>query len=276
MRFCDLLDAVRRQPLELSIPAGWAQGRASFGGLVVALQYEAMRAKVPADRPVRSLAITFVGPVEPDVPVSFEVEVLREGKAVSQVLGRAMQGGQVVTLVQGSFGASRPSEVAVQAVSAPAMKHWDDCQELPFIEGVLPQFMQHLAMRWSVGGLPFTGNTSRQMGGWVRLRGDVKEEPVTEAHILALVDAWPPALMPFLKKPAMGHRIRPAVAGAEHPGLVQVPGRNRACRRRLRPCRREVVGRGRAVDRHEPANGDGVRLINDDGGAPSRRATSRR
>ena len=115
MRFSDLLDAVRSQPLELSIPAEWAQGRASFGGLVAALQYEAMRAKVPADRPVRSLAITFVGPVEPEVPVSFEVDVLREGKAVSQVLGRAMQKGQVVTLIQGSFGASRPSEVAVTA-----------------------------------------------------------------------------------------------------------------------------------------------------------------
>lgn len=133
MRFCDLLDAVRRDP-ELTIPAEWAQGRASFGGLVAALQYEAMRAKVPADRLVRSLAITFVGPVEPDVPVRFEVDVLREGKAVSQVLGRAVQNGQVVTLVQGSFGASRASEVAVAALPAPQMKHWDECQELPFIK----------------------------------------------------------------------------------------------------------------------------------------------
>ena len=207
MRFSDLLDAVRSQPLELSIPAEWAQGRASFGGLVAALQYEAMRAKVPADRPVRSLAITFVGPVEPEVPVSFEVEVLREGKAVSQVLGRAMQKGQVVTLVQGSFGASRPSEVAVIAEPAPEMKHWDDCQELPYVKGVTPEFMRHLAMRWSVGGLPFTGNKSREMGGWVRLRGDVKEEAVSESHILALVDAWPPALLPHLKKPAMGSTL---------------------------------------------------------------------
>ena len=71
MRFYDLLEAVRAQPSTLSIPAEWAQGRASFGGLVVALQYEAMRAKVPLDRPLRSLAITFVGPVEPEVPVSF-------------------------------------------------------------------------------------------------------------------------------------------------------------------------------------------------------------
>ena len=164
MRFCDLLDAVRRQPLDLSIPAEWAQGRASFGGLVAALQYEAMRAKVPADRPVRSLAITFVGPVAPNAALSFEVDVLREGKAVSQVLGRAMQNGQVVTLVQGSFGASRPSEVTVTAEPAPEMKHWDECQELPCIPGITPEFMRHLAMRWTVGGLPFSGNTSRQMG----------------------------------------------------------------------------------------------------------------
>ena len=53
MRFSELLDAVRRSPDELVIPAQWAQGRASFGGLVAALQYEAMRARVPAERPVR-------------------------------------------------------------------------------------------------------------------------------------------------------------------------------------------------------------------------------
>lgn len=207
MRFSDLLDAVRRQPLEMSIPAEWAQGRASFGGLVAALQFEAMRVRVPADRPVRSLAITFVGPVEPEVPVSFEVEVLREGKAVSQVLGRALQKGQVVTLVQGSFGASRPSAVAVSANPAPDMKHWDDCQELPYVKGVTPEFMRHLAMRWSVGGLPFSGNKSREMGGWVRLRGDVKEEAVTESHLLALVDAWPPSLLPHLTQVAMGSTL---------------------------------------------------------------------
>jgi len=122
-------------------------------------------------------------------------------------LGRAMQNGQVVTIIQGSFGASRPSEVAVEAYPAPTMKHWDECQELPYIKGVTPEFMRHLAMRWSVGGIPFSGTASRLMGGWVRLRGDVKEEPVNEAHLLALVDAWPPALLPYLKKPAPGSTL---------------------------------------------------------------------
>lgn len=207
MRFSDLLDAARNNPLDVSIPAEWAQGRATFGGLVAALQYEALRAQVPADRPLRSLAVTFVGPVAPDVSARYKVEVLREGKAVSQLLGRVVQDGEVMTLAQASFGASRPSEIDVPALPAPAFKHWDECQELPYIKGVTPEFMRHLAMRWSVGGLPFTGNKSREMGGWVRLRGDVKEEPLTEAHILALVDAWPPALLPHLKRPAPGSTL---------------------------------------------------------------------
>jgi len=54
--------------------------------------------------------------------------------------------------------------------------------------------------------LPFSGNQSRKMGGWVRLR-DVAEEQVNEAHLLALVDAWPPSLMPFLKQPAAGSTL---------------------------------------------------------------------
>src|SRR5450830_1493374 len=159
MRFCDLLDAARSHPLEVTIPAEWAQGRASFGGLVAALQYEALRAQVPADRPLRSLAITFVGPVAPGVPASYQVEVLREGKAVSQLLGRVVQNGEVATLVQASFGASRESQVVVASEPPPTFKHWDECQELPYIQGVTPEFMRHLAMRWSVGGLPFTGST---------------------------------------------------------------------------------------------------------------------
>ena len=207
MTFSQLLHAVRQNPHAVVIPSVWGQGRAGFGGLAVALVFEAMRAKVPAGRPVRSLAVTFVGPLTLDAPVSFEAEVLREGKAVSQVLGRAVQNGQVVTLVQGSFGASRASAIDVPALPAPAMKPVAECQELPYIKNVTPEFTRYLAMRWGEGGMPFSNNQSRHMGGWVRLRGDVKEEPVSESHILALVDAWPPAVLPYLKSPAPGSSL---------------------------------------------------------------------
>ncbi|AHD13820.1 acyl-CoA thioesterase [Pseudomonas sp. FGI182] len=207
MNFNQLLDAVRANPEAVSVPPSWAQGRAAFGGLMAAMVYEAMRQKISDDRPVRSLAISFVAPAAADVPIRFDVEVLREGKAVSTLLGRAVQDGQVVTLVQGNFGAGRPSVVDVPALPATEMKALEDAApELPHIKGVTPEFMQHVALRWAVGGLPFSGNQSRQMGGWVRLRG-VEEEPVNEAHLLALVDAWPPSLMPFLKQPAAGSTL---------------------------------------------------------------------
>ncbi|WP_161868004.1 acyl-CoA thioesterase, partial [Pseudomonas yangonensis] len=169
MIFSEMLEAVRRDPDTVVIPAEWGQGRASFGGLVAALAFEAMRAKVPDGRPVRSLAITFVGPVASDVPVSFQAEVLREGKAVSQMLLRAVQDGQVVTVVQGSFGASRSSSITVEALAAPQIKPVEQCQELPYVRNVTPEFTRFLAMRWAIGGMPFTNNRSRQMGGWVRL-----------------------------------------------------------------------------------------------------------
>lgn len=207
MNFPQLLDAVRNDPDSVSIPADWAQGRASFGGLVAALVFEAMRGKLSDERPVRSLAITFVGPAAPEVPIRFEAEVLREGKAVSTLLGRAVQDGQVVTLVQGSFGAGRASSVEVGAAPATPMKPLEEsAPELPYIKGVTPDFMRHVALRWAIGGLPFSGNPSRQMGGWVRLR-DVPQAPLSEAHLLALVDAWPPSLMPHLKQPAAGSTL---------------------------------------------------------------------
>lgn len=206
MRFSELIDAVQANPLAVTIPAEWAQGRASFGGLMAALQYEAMRAKVPADRPVRSLAITFVGPAEPGVPIAFEVEVLREGKAVSQVLGRAMQNGQVMTLIQGSFGAPRESVIAVKADPAPALKPLEQCPSLPFVSGIMPEYLRFMEIRWGLGGMPFSNTPSPAIGGYVRFR-DAEQAPASEAHVLALVDTWPPALLPHLSKPAPGSSL---------------------------------------------------------------------
>lgn len=199
MTLREMLQAVRDNPQAVTVPASWGQGRAGFGGLAAALVYEVMRAQVPEGRPLRSLAITFVGPLAVDEPVSLEAQVLREGKAVSQMLGKAVQNGQVVTLVQGSFGAPRSSAIEVAAEPAPAMPPLEACQALPYIPGVVPAFTQHLEMRWGLGGLPFSGNPSREMGGWVRQRGESTGEAMNEAHLLALVDAWPPAPLPHLK-----------------------------------------------------------------------------
>ena len=207
MDFPQLIDAVRRHPAAVTVPRQWSQGRAGYGGLMAALLYEAMARQVPAHRPVRSLAITFVGPVEFDVPISFEVELLREGKSVSTLLGKAVQNGQVMTVMQGSFGAARPSKVSLSTVPVADMASLEASTPIPFIEGTTPEYLRHLDMRWGIGGLPFSNTPSSAIGGWVRFREPAHQEVMTEAHVLALVDTWPPALLPHLDKPAPGSSL---------------------------------------------------------------------
>lgn len=196
MEFAALLDKVRQQD-SLTIPASWGQGRTVFGGLSAALVYEAMRLNVKDARPIRSLAITFVGPLLVDTPVSFEVKVLREGKSVSQVLGQAVQNGQVMVLVQGSFGHGRPSQVAVSGLAAPQYPHWQQIPEARFRDEKMPPFVRYLGVRWAEGDPPATQSQSRSIGGWVRFR-DCSKQPLDIAHLLALVDAWPPATLSHL------------------------------------------------------------------------------
>ncbi|TDV67749.1 acyl-CoA thioesterase II [Pseudomonas sp. LP_7_YM] len=206
MTLSELLEAVRANPQAVTVPAVWSQGRSCFGGLMAALQFEAMRVTVKADRPVRSLAISFIGPTEIDVPISFEVQTLREGRAVTQVLGRAVQNGETLMLIQGSFGAPRESLIAVSAEPAPQFKPVDEVPEFPFVAGAMPDYLRYIDMRWALGGIPYSNTRSRAIGGYARLH-DVAQERLTEAHLLALADTWPPAVLAHLSKPAPGSSL---------------------------------------------------------------------
>ena len=185
---------------DLVVPSSWGQGRASFGGVVAALVFDRMASVVAPDRPMRSMQVSFVGPVTPDEPATIEAEILREGKAVSQVMGRIVQGGEPKLVALASFGGDRESAVAVEPLVAPEARAVGGCQALPYIKGVTPEFTQHIEMRWAFGGMPFSGIGGREMGGWMQFRE--APEAITDAHLVALVDAWPPAVLPHLKSPA--------------------------------------------------------------------------
>lgn len=220
MTFDQLLSAVRADE-EVIIPPSWGQGRASFGGLVAALVFDRMAHLVRAGRAMRSMQVSFVGPVEPDVPATFHAEILREGKAVSQVQGRIVQNGEPRLVCLASFGGDRESAVQVDALPAPEAAPVEECSALPYIPGATPEFTRHIEMRWSFGHMPFTGKGGREMGGWMRFR-EIPES-FSDAHIVALVDAWPPAVLPHLKKPAPASSLSWAL-DIVHPRPPIAPG----------------------------------------------------
>ncbi len=182
------------------ITPDWMQGRAAFGGLTGAVVHQAMCQKLVDERPLRSLSVSFIGPAAADTPVSVGAEVLRQGKAVTQVESRLHQSGEVVVAALASFGSSRESTVTVAPKPAPEAKDPDSSKPMPEIEGVTPEFLRHFDLRFCMGGFPFTGSSERTMGGWMRFREPPRS--ISESHLVALVDTWPPAILPQLSQPA--------------------------------------------------------------------------
>ena len=91
----------------LQLPEDWMQGRAGYGGLVGALALKAMRSHVPPARKVRSLLISFVGPVGPQ-EFTIHARVLRSGKAVTHVEAKLVQQEAVRCVVLGDLGKPMP------------------------------------------------------------------------------------------------------------------------------------------------------------------------
>ncbi|MEZ5186953.1 MAG: thioesterase family protein [Candidatus Nanopelagicales bacterium] len=167
------------------VPAGWAQGRTTFGGLVAA--FLARAAEAACDRPIRSMDIYFLEPVIPG-PVTLKVESTRTGKHLTHLeVGMYAQAKRVATarLIHADATTGRLDVVP----AAPAQeKSFDEAIEMPFIDGVMPEFLQNLELRLGEGDPPMTGSSRAVAGGFVRNRGPARGV----AALLTHGDAWPP------------------------------------------------------------------------------------
>lgn len=201
----DILQAVslRDGAGTIEIPTAWTQGRATFGGLVAGIGIRAMRQQLEAyeheaHRPLRSMLVSFVGPVPPGT-VGLKARVLRQGRAVTQVEARLLHGEETVCVVLGSYGAERASTIRIAAPPAPNLPAPESLTELPYLRGVTPSFTQFLEFRWASGAMPFTGADEAKLAGWCRLAD--ASVPVDEELVATLVDAWPAPVIAMLTSP---------------------------------------------------------------------------
>ncbi len=201
MHFDRVLEQAVRE--EILIPDGWMQGRACFGGLVAALLYQHL-AVCHVQRPVRSLMISFVAPVTVG-PARLCATVLREGGSVTQAECRLIQDGETRALLLGSFGSGRESVIRVEPEPFAPMEAAEHGQGMPQAPGLVPEFTSHFEFNWVEGGMPFSGGGDGRIGGRVRFREPPAGHGV--AHLLGLVDAWPPATLPMYPKPAPGSSL---------------------------------------------------------------------
>lgn len=184
----------------MSVDDSWGQGRTLFGGLSAALAYRVLRARLPQDRVLRWLSVSFVGPIATGEPFGFEIEILREGKNVTQAQARVVQDGRTGMALMASFGVARQSLTGVENDERPPFTMPDKPTFLPFIPQVTPQFFQHVDLAMVTGNMPFSGAGTAHHGGFMRFTE--APEALTDAHLIALIDTWPPTLLQQLQQPA--------------------------------------------------------------------------
>jgi acyl-CoA thioesterase len=188
------LDAER---FRADVPDGWQQGRGTFGGLVLATMVRAIEAvEASAERPLRALTAELCGPVVPG-PVEIRVERLRAGTGVSTLSARLEQAGEVLAHAVAVLGRRRASD-ADFCDGPPLAPPWREVSPLPMPGSFGPTFTQHFELR-STGPLPFGGATEAMAAGWVRPRdpGPARDA----AYVVALADAWWPAIFSRLSAP---------------------------------------------------------------------------
>lgn len=176
----------------------WSQGRATFGGMVAALGNEAMRRRVPSDRVLRGLEISFVGPALAG-EVDLDAEVLRVGKAVTIARARLWSDGKIATTLTGVYGAARAAALSIAPAIADGVAAALALPDRSGAEMGGPSFVRHFGYRWAEGARPFAGSSSRTAKIYVRHQD---RAPLTESHVVALIDCIPSVILQLMNAPA--------------------------------------------------------------------------
>lgn len=200
MHFENLIEQVNKGLTGLSFPQNWCQGRTAFGGLSAAMLYRAMANQISDARKVLSLSTNFVGPLYAEIPFNIEVTVLRQGKNASQIQASIIQNDEVKVISLGSFAVDRESNVTINNQITTKLSQPNERNIMPYIEGITPEFFQHMAFDIHKGDMPFSNSKNHELAGWMKL----KEQPesMTIELLIALTDAWPPAQLQMFTQPA--------------------------------------------------------------------------
>lgn len=188
----------------------WQQGRTAYGGVVAALAAQAMRDVAggdwPAEVSLRSLQCAFVSVVEPG-EVQVQVERLRQGRNMTQVLARIGNPGRLGSVLIGVYGADRESALTPRRPQRPSARaEAEALPSMPFIPGLMPPFLQHVETRPCEGARPFSGTPTVRSSMHLKLRdGDAR---AIAPEVLTVLLADMPAT------PALSELPRPAISSS--------------------------------------------------------------
>lgn len=178
----------------------WGQGKTTFGGMSAAMGLATIEQELAAHSdnvaPLRSLSVNFCGALNTETPFTAEARVLKAGRSVVHATADIHQHDAIATTITACYGAGRQSDVVVTSEKR-VLGEPGGGQRLPFIAGMTPEFVKHIDFSYVSGGLPFSNSKHDHIHGWMRF-SDCQSN-LSEVHLVALIDAWPPTTLQKLK-----------------------------------------------------------------------------
>ena len=207
MEFLHYRDLAKTET-EFPISVEWGQGRSIFGGLTAALVLVHIESNHDlTGRDLRTVNIHFCGAVIAEVPCEFRHRVLSQGRSVTQIEGQLLQAGEVKTEIVACFTSDRVSTIGIDFPAKQFPVAVQDTSEMAFTfkQGSAPHFVGYFDLRQTNDNLPFTGSDHSLITGWMGF--SKPSETLNDASILALIDAWPPAILPMMTSRAPSSTI---------------------------------------------------------------------
>lgn len=191
----DEIRAIAAEHHEVVVPTSWAQGRTVYGGLSAGLLCDALSQGVDPARRLRYLKVGFLRPLETEEPLRIEMEEVSAGRTVVVRSAQITQDGAVRVTAQANFVTRMESSIEIDTFRPPTLPPWNAEAAMRMRGPGLPAFTQHIDFHATTRGLPFRGREVPELGGWMRF--ETAPGAIKKAHLVCLIDAWPPAAVPY-------------------------------------------------------------------------------
>ena len=171
------------------IDEGWWIQRGPNGGYLAAIVLRAILAEVSdPERTPRSITLHYLRPPAAG-PCEVAVTVERAGRGLTTVTARLSQGDKDCILALAALGVARPG-ATFDDHPTPVMRAPEELE--PRSDGPPPvPFRGRFDTRPGLGSAPFELGDEALTGGWIRTPDD---DPLDEVLLVALTDAWVPAI----------------------------------------------------------------------------------
>jgi len=187
----------------LELPTGWMQGRSVFGGLTAAAATALAHRELGDDTwQLRTISTQLPRPLPPGL-VSGRVVEIRRGKNACFVEVRLDGDEGAAVICHFVFVRPRLDATDVEPRTIWTGPDPESRDELPYLEGLTPEFTQHVAFRWAEGGYPYSGSDEAQFSGYCRFRSPAGGPE----GLVALLDVWPCPTLAKLSGPAAASTV---------------------------------------------------------------------